>query len=95
VGAWFELARIQRRLLAAGAEIVLPLRALVRMGWGAVAAALPAAALWYAAPAQWSARAVAPLVVGVYAVCYLGLAARLGVSELGAWTAGLRWRRRE
>lgn len=93
VGAWYELARIHHRLAASPSPVPLPARALGGMALGAVGATLPAAAAWRAA-AAWPARGVAPLVVGVYAVCYLGLTTWLGVSELGAWAGGLRRRRR-
>jgi putative peptidoglycan lipid II flippase len=89
IGAWFELARIHRRLAMEGMAIALPAEALVRMVCAALLAAVPAAALWYFLPGDWALRALAPLVIGVYAVTYLGLAVRLGVSELAAWTGGL------
>jgi putative peptidoglycan lipid II flippase len=89
IGAWFELARIHRRLAMEGMAIALPAEALVRMVCAALLAAVPAAALWYVLPGDWALRALAPLVIGVYAVTYLGLAVRLGVSELAAWTGGL------
>jgi putative peptidoglycan lipid II flippase len=94
VGAWYELARIRGRLRAERGEVAVPAAALVRMAICAVAAAAPAAALWYFGGDLLGAWGRVLAVISVYAGLYLGLAEGLGVSELAAWAAGLPWRRR-
>ena len=94
VGAWYELARIRSSLRAERGEVTVPGAALVRMAACAAVAAAPAGALWFFAGDFLGAWLSVLAVVTVYAGVYLGLAQRLGVSELEAWTAGLPWRRR-
>ncbi|MDH3402302.1 MAG: murein biosynthesis integral membrane protein MurJ [Acidobacteriota bacterium] len=94
LGAWYELVRIRRGLRAERADVVLPVAPLLRMAGCAAAAALPAALLWYVAGDALGAWGRVLALATVYAVGYLGLADRLGVSELAAWRAGLPGRRK-
>jgi putative peptidoglycan lipid II flippase len=95
LGAWYELARIRRRLTDEHAEVSLPAAALRRMVACAVAACVPGVALWYFVRPVLPDWSTAIAVVALYAVSYLSLAERLGVSELAAWTAGMPWRRKK
>lgn len=85
VGAWAELVLLLRGLGRRLPEIRLPGVALGRMLALALAAAIPAAAAWYLLPA-FHVALVAVLVLGLYAVVYLGLAWLLRPPELEAWT---------
>jgi putative peptidoglycan lipid II flippase len=84
VGGWTELVLLQlalrRRLAAPG----LPWAAIARFCALAVAAALPAALLWWLLP-PWPLVVVAALVVGLYAAAYLTAAHLLELEEMEAW----------
>jgi putative peptidoglycan lipid II flippase len=94
-GAWFELVRIRHFLRREHAAVALPAAALWRMTGSAMAAAVPAGALALLLGPALPAWVAAPAVIAVYAVGYLALAQRWGVSELGHWMAGLSRRKRE
>lgn len=88
-GAWLELA-----LLAGGARrrigaLGLPWRAVGRMQALALAAALPAGAVWWLLAAQ-NRYLVAAVVVAVYAGVYLGAATALRFPEMTSWLGRLR-----
>jgi putative peptidoglycan lipid II flippase len=94
VGAWIELALLQaalhRRL---GGAPPIPWPAVLRFLALAVAAAQPAAGLWWLAHG-WPHLLLGPLVVALYAVAYLAAAHLLGIAETDAWTGRLRGRLR-
>ncbi len=94
VGAWYELARIRRALRAERGEIAIPASALARMVVCALVSVAPAGALWFFGGDFLGVWGSVLAVITVYAGVYLGLAQRLGVSELEAWAAGVPWRRR-
>lgn len=85
VGAWVEVWRLRRALRDPMPDARVPWAALGRMTLLALAVLPPAAGLWALLPSG-PVLAVAPLVVGAYALLYLGTAAVLGFDELGAWT---------
>jgi putative peptidoglycan lipid II flippase len=93
VGAWLELALLQLALRRRIGAPSIPWPALARFFALAVAAALPAAGLWWLAR-DWPAVAVGPLVVALFAAVYLGAAQLLGFGEVDAWTGKLRGRLR-
>lgn len=94
IGAWLELLLLRRALSGRVSGSFLPTREMARMTGLAVAAAVPAALLgWLLPPIHVVLRA--GVVVGVYAVLYLGLARLVLPEELGFWTGrfGRRLRR--
>ena len=84
LGAWVELWALRRALSGRIPSLHLPVAAAGRMTALALAAALPAAGLWWLLAGQ-SALLVAPAVVALYASLYLGSAYLLGFDELDAW----------
>ena len=93
IGAWLELLLLRRALTARGAGSVLPVPEMAKMTGLAVAAALPAALLWWLLrPLPVVAQAL--LVIGTFGAGYLLLARLSGMEELEAWTGGLRRRLR-
>ncbi len=87
VGAWIEIGLLLRALRKPLPSATLPWTRIARMAGLAIGASIPAAGLWWGLPDAWPVLAVAPLVVGTYAALYLGMAYRLGFSEIEAWTA--------
>lgn len=92
-GAWFELLRIRRRLRALHAELSLPVARLGTMALCSLVAVLPGAGLWSVVAGRLPDWLGGIAVVAVYALTYLLLARRLGVSELASWLEGLGRRR--
>lgn len=84
VGAWVEVAALRRALRDPLAEARVPWIALIRMTALALVVLVPAAGVWWMLP-EWHVLAVAPIVVGIYAVLYLSAAAALDYDELDAW----------
>jgi putative peptidoglycan lipid II flippase len=91
VGAWFELVRLVRGLRRGGSggpRLVLPGRALARMGALAASAAVPATLLWRWLPPLHPAL-TGLLVIGLYVGVYLGGAALARFPEMERWTGRL------
>jgi peptidoglycan biosynthesis protein MviN/MurJ (putative lipid II flippase) len=93
LGAWAELALLRRALRRGVPELALPAGPTARMAALALAAAVPAALVWWALPAVHVA-ACAAVVLGVYAAAYLGLTRLAGISEASTWLGRLARRRR-
>lgn len=91
VGAWLELALLQIALRRRIGAPSLPWPALGRFAALALAAALPAAMLWWWLR-DWPLVALGPLVVAAFAAAYLAVAYLLGWDEVEAW-AGKLFRR--
>jgi putative peptidoglycan lipid II flippase len=85
VGAWVEVWRLRYALRDPMPKATVPWAALLRMTALALGSLLPAAGVWWGLPAG-PVLLVAPLVVGAYAVVYLGIAFLLGFDEIEAWT---------
>ena len=85
-GAWVELFLLRRKLGEAMPDLRVPWMKAVRMVGIAIVAGGPAFGLWMVLPEGWPALATAPIVVGLYAGIYLGLAWLLGFEEMEAWT---------
>jgi putative peptidoglycan lipid II flippase len=84
VAAWLELLLLRRAAARSAPGALVPWRDLGRMTLLSLAAAVPAALLWWALPPLHVAlQALA--VVGVYALGYLLLARVTGAEELGFW----------
>ncbi|HEX6862067.1 MAG TPA: lipid II flippase MurJ, partial [Thermoanaerobaculia bacterium] len=84
LASWLELLLLRRALARSAPGPVVPWRDLGRMMLLALAAAVPAALVWWALPPLHVAlQALA--VVGVYAPGYLLLARLTGAEELGFW----------
>ncbi len=84
VAAWLELLLLRRAAARSAPGALVPWRDLGRMTLLALAAAVPAALVWWALPPLHVAiQALA--VVGVYALGYLLLARITGAEELGFW----------
>ncbi len=82
--SWLELLLLRRALAPSIPGPLVPWRDLGRMTLLALAAAVPAALVWWALPPLHVAlQALA--VVGVYALGYLLLARVTGAEELGFW----------
>ena len=94
VGGWVELAMLARGARRRLPGAALPWRATARMGALAVAAAAPAAALWWLAASErlgaWPGWAAGLAVLAAYALAYLGGAVALGFPEMRAWLGRLR-----
>lgn len=84
VAAWVELAALRYSLGSLIPSLHLPVAAAGRMAGLALAAALPAAGLWWLLAGR-PILLVAGTVVGLYAALYLGAAHLLGFTELDAW----------
>jgi putative peptidoglycan lipid II flippase len=93
LGAWLELLLLRRALASRGAGSILPVPEMAKMVGVAVAAALPAALLWWLLP-PLPVIVEALLVVGTFGAGYLLLARLSGMEEMEAWTGGLRRRLR-
>lgn len=94
IGAWLEAALLGRALLRRTGQAAFPSRDIARMLLLALAAATPAALLWWQLPALHPALQ-AVLVVGLYGTIYLVLAAWRGLPEMAIVTNRLaRLRRR-
>ena len=91
VGAWLELLRLRGRLRRRLPGFDLPWRDDARMIGVALAAALPAALLWWLLP-PLPARLAAPLVVAVYALIYFALAKLAGIAEVTDFLEGVKRR---
>lgn len=84
LAAWLELLLLRRAAARSAPGALVPWRDLGRMTLLALAAAVPAAVVWWALPPLHVAiQALA--VVGVYALGYLLLARVTGAEELGFW----------
>jgi len=94
VGAWLELFLLRKALAARVSGSFLPGREMVRMTALALAAAVPAALLWWLLP-PFHVILRAGAVMGIYAVLYLGLARLVLPEELEFWIGrfGRRLRR--
>ncbi|WP_022835415.1 murein biosynthesis integral membrane protein MurJ [Salisaeta longa] len=90
-GAWMELWWLRRALHARLPALVLPWRAIGRMGLLATIVGALCTGLWWMLPA-WPPLVLAGLVGGSFAGCYLAGAAALGFPEGRAWTHQLRRR---
>ncbi|MDE2833684.1 MAG: murein biosynthesis integral membrane protein MurJ [Bacteroidota bacterium] len=88
VAAWVEFGFLLRALARKLERPVMPWRRVGVMVLMAVAAALPAAGLWYLVSA-WSPVAQAVAVVAVFGALYLLLASRYCPAELRAWSGRL------
>ena len=84
LGAFLEIALLRRALRHRIAGFDLPARALLTMFGLALAAALPAAGLWYLLRG-WPNFVLGGLVVGLFGLAYLGLAYAAHLPELDAW----------
>jgi putative peptidoglycan lipid II flippase len=87
-GAWLEVMRLRGRLRSRLPGFDLPWRDDLRMIGIALAAAVPAALVWWALP-PLSVRLTAPLVLGVFGLAYFGIARLAHVEEATAFLAGL------
>jgi putative peptidoglycan lipid II flippase len=84
LAAWLELLLLRRAAARSAPGALVPWRDLGRMTLLSLAAAVPAALVWWALPPLHVAlQALA--VVGVYALGYLLLARVTGAEELGFW----------
>jgi peptidoglycan biosynthesis protein MviN/MurJ (putative lipid II flippase) len=88
-GAWLEVLRLRGRLRRRLPGFDLPWRDDVRMIGIAVAAALPAALLWWLLPPLSVRFVVAPLVLAVFGVTYFALAKLARVEEAADFLAGV------
>ncbi|HEX6203793.1 MAG TPA: murein biosynthesis integral membrane protein MurJ [Thermoanaerobaculia bacterium] len=84
VGGWVELLVLHNALRRQLGTLALPWARAGRMAALALAAAVPAALLWWLLP-RWHVAIVAAVVVGTYAGLYLGVAHLLGFDEMEAW----------
>ena len=84
VGAWVELLALRTSLRAKTETFSLPAVRVAQMLGLAAAAALLAAALWWALP-DLPVLVTTALVLAVYGLAYLGLGHALGFSEGEAW----------
>jgi len=89
VGAWVELWRLLSALRTNLPDLAVPWKPVAYMAIRAVAATLPAAAVWFALPPSWPILAVAVLVPGSYAATYLAAAYASGSDVLDAWIGRL------
>lgn len=89
VGAWLELFLLNRALRRRDPTFHLPWRAAGRMTALSVAAALPAAGVWWLLPA-WPALGAGAVVLALYGAAYLGLGRALRFEEGEVWLGRLR-----
>jgi putative peptidoglycan lipid II flippase len=85
VGAWVEVWRLRRALREPMPDATVPWPALLRMTVLALGSLAPAAGVWWTLP-DWHVLLMAPIVVGSYAIVYLGAALLLEFEEIDAWT---------
>lgn len=85
LGAWIELWRLSRSLKNRIHLFTLPWRAVTKMLSRSLAAAAPAALLWWILP-EWHVALKAAAVLAVYASVYLGTAYLQGSPEMRSWT---------
>jgi len=85
VGAWAEVAALRYRLQGPLPDAQIPWARASAMAGLALLALGPAAGVWWMLPGG-PTLLLAPLVVGAYAVVYLGAAWTLGFDEIEAWT---------
>ena len=88
-GAWLEVLRLRGQLRRRLPGFDLPWRDDARMIGIALAAALPAALLWWLLPPLSVRLVVAPLVLGVFGVVYFAIAKLAGVEEAADFLAGV------
>lgn len=88
-GAWVELWRLLHSLRQKEVTVALPWRRMLQMTGLALAAAAPAGILWTVLP-DWHPIPTALLVIGLYALVYLGTVRLFDFPELDAWTRRLR-----
>ncbi len=91
LASWLELALLRRALHRRLPSFGLPWRRAGRMLAVGLLATLPALALWWLLP-PLAPLLSGPLVVGLFALAYLGLAPRMGVSEAQRWLGRVRSR---
>ena len=91
LGAFVEIVLLRRALRAKLPSFRLPRRSLLAMTGLALAAAGPAALVWWLLP-DWSYLVTMPPVVGVYGLAYLAAAHAAGWPEAEAWTGRLAGR---
>jgi putative peptidoglycan lipid II flippase len=92
-GAWMELTQLRRALRRRLPEFSLPWRDDLRMVLIALAAALPAALVWWLLP-PLRPIVKAAVVLGIYGGGYLLLSRLAGVEEVAAIMSGLKGRLR-
>jgi len=89
VGGWFELWRLQRKLSERMTGFVLPWRSLGLMMVMAILAVLPAALVWWLLP-ELHVILEAAIVMGIFALTYLGMAHLIKSPELKTWMGLMR-----
>ena len=95
VGAWVELGRLVAALRGHDPAFRIPWAAALRMLGLAGLAAVPAALLRWAVPAEpFPIWLYGPAILAVYAVAYLGLGHLLGFAEGEAWIGRFLRRRK-
>ncbi len=87
LGAWCELALLRRALSRRLPELRLPAGSIARWFGLAALLAVPGLVLWVTVPVGGVA-AQALVVLPFYALCYLGVAWKMGAPELGMWLRG-------
>lgn len=90
-GAWLEVLRLRARLRRRLPGFDLPWKDDLRMIGVALAAAVPAALVWWLLP-PLPVRLAAPLVLAVFGTAYFAIAKLAGVEEAAAFLAGI-WKR--
>ena len=93
ISSWYELVRLRGAMRRVLGEIPLPWGRVVTYAALAGSSTLPGLGLWYLLRG-WPAMVVAPLVLAIYGILYLGASGVLGVGELDAWV-GRKKRGRE
>lgn len=94
IGAWFELFRLRRHLIAKIPGLRLPVRELGRLLALSVVFVAPSLLVWALLPPELSVRAQALLVLPLYPLLYLGFAWWRSSPELEMWLGRLVRRRR-
>jgi putative peptidoglycan lipid II flippase len=89
VGAWLELALLNRALRRRDPSFRLPWAAAGRMTALSVAAAVPAAGAWWLLP-PWPPFAAGAVVLAIYGAAYLGMGRALRFEEGEVWISRLR-----
>ena len=92
VASWVELGRLCSALKRRVAGFALPWRSLITMAALALAAAAGSLGLWWLLPA-WPPLISMGVVVGFFALTYLGAAAALKLPALDAWAGRIGVRR--
>jgi putative peptidoglycan lipid II flippase len=87
-GAWLELLRLRGQLRRRLPGFDLPWKDDARMIGAALAAAVPAAIVWWLLP-PLSVRLTAPMVLAAFGAAYFAVAKLAGVEEATAFLAGV------